>query len=66
MAKCSRCSFERGGQREPCLQDHVGLVGGQPWAHLLIPHNAANEAKTGLAAAYTLKAPKSEIVVQHD
>jgi type III restriction enzyme len=36
---------------------HEKQVGGKPWAYLLIPHDAVNEAKTtqGLAAAFTLK-----------
>ena len=38
---------------------HEKQVGGKPWAYLLIPHDAVDEAKTiqGLAAGFTLKAP---------
>jgi hypothetical protein len=37
----------------------------KPWAYLLIPHNAANEAKTiqGLAATFTLKPEKTVVKV---
>jgi type III restriction enzyme len=44
---------------------HENQVGGKPWAYLLIPHNAVNEAKTiqGLAAAYTLRPAKTAIKV---
>jgi type III restriction enzyme len=40
--------------------DHENQVGGKPWSYLLIPHDAVDGTKTlqGLAAAYTLKAPK--------
>jgi type III restriction enzyme len=43
---------------------HEKQVGGKPWAYLLIPHDAVTEAKTiqGLAAAYTLKAPRAAVV----
>jgi type III restriction enzyme len=36
---------------------HEKQNGGKPWAYLLIPHDAVNEAKTiqGLAAAFTLE-----------
>jgi type III restriction enzyme len=38
---------------------HEKQVGGKPWAYLLIPHDAVDDAKTiqGLAAGFTLKAP---------
>jgi type III restriction enzyme len=44
---------------------HEKQVGGKPWAYLLIPHDAVDEAKTiqGLAAAYTLKSPKTAVRV---
>jgi type III restriction enzyme len=45
--------------------DHEKQVGGKPWAYLLIPHDAVNEAKTiqGLAAAFTLNPPKATVKV---
>jgi hypothetical protein len=44
---------------------HEKQVGGKPWAYLLIPHDAVNEAKTvqGLAAAFTLKTPEVAVKV---
>ena len=44
---------------------HEKQVGGKPWAYLLIPHDAVNEAKTiqGLAAAFTLKPEKATVKV---
>ncbi|MFZ1010634.1 MAG: hypothetical protein WAN65_27595, partial [Candidatus Sulfotelmatobacter sp.] len=44
---------------------HERQVGGKPWSYLLIPHDAVDGARTlqGLAAAHTLKAPKSAVVV---
>jgi type III restriction enzyme len=43
--------------------DHEKQVGGKPWAYLLIPHDAVDEAKTiqGLAAAFTLKSPEAAV-----
>lgn len=40
---------------------HEAEVGGKPWAYLLIPHDAVDEAKTvqGLSAAYRQTAPKT-------
>src|SRR5205807_421260 len=40
---------------------HEKQVGGKPWAYLLIPHDAVDEAKTiqGLSAAYKKTAPKT-------
>jgi len=42
---------------------HEKQVGGKPWAYLLIPHDAVDEAKTiqGLAAAFTLKSPAAAV-----
>lgn len=42
---------------------HEKQVGGKPWAYLLIPHDAVDEAKTiqGLAAAFTRKSPKTAV-----
>ena len=44
---------------------HEKQVGGKPWAYLLIPHDAVNEAKTihGLAATFTLKPEKPVVKV---
>jgi type III restriction enzyme len=44
---------------------HEKQVGGKPWAYLLIPHDAVNEAKTiqGLAATFTLKPEKPAVKV---
>jgi type III restriction enzyme len=44
---------------------HEKQVGGKPWAYLLIPHDTVDEAKTiqGLAAGFTLKAPKTAVKV---
>jgi type III restriction enzyme len=44
---------------------HEKQVGGKPWAYLLIPHDAVDEAKTiqGLAAGFTLKSPKTAVKV---
>lgn len=44
---------------------HESQVGGKPWSYLLIPDDVISEAKTiqGLAAAYTLKSPKSAVKV---
>jgi len=44
---------------------HEKQVGGKPWAYLLIPHDAVNEAKTihGLAATFTLKQEKPVVRV---
>jgi type III restriction enzyme len=44
---------------------HEKEVGGKPWAYLLIPHDAVNEAKTiqGLAATFTLRSPKTAVKV---
>ena len=44
---------------------HEKQVGGKPWAYLLIPHDAVNEAKTihGLAATFTLKQEKPVVKV---
>ena len=44
---------------------HEKQVGGKPWAYLLIPHDAVSDAKTiqGLAAGFTLKAPKGAVKV---
>ncbi len=38
---------------------HEKQVGGKPWAYLLVPHDAVDEAKTiqGLTAGFTLKSP---------
>jgi type III restriction enzyme len=45
---------------------HEKQVGGKPWAYLLIPHDAVNEAKTiqGLAATFTLKPEKPKPTVK--
>jgi type III restriction enzyme len=44
---------------------HEKQIGGKPWAYLLIPHDCVSDAKTiqGLAAGFTLKAPKSAVKV---
>ena len=44
---------------------HEKQVAGKPWAYLLIPHDAVNEAKTiqGLAATFTRKSPKTAVKV---
>jgi len=44
---------------------HEKQVGGKPWAYLLIPHDAVNEAKTiqGLAAAHTVKLDKAAVEI---
>jgi type III restriction enzyme len=44
---------------------HEKQVGGKPWAYLLIPHDAVNEAKTirGLAAAHTVKSDKAAVEI---
>jgi len=44
---------------------HEKQIGGKPWAYLLIPHDSVSDAKTiqGLAAGFTLKAPKSAVKV---
>ena len=44
---------------------HEKQIGGKPWAYLLIPHDAVDEAKTiqGLAATFTLKSPNSAVKV---
>ncbi len=44
---------------------HEKQVGGKPWAYLLIPHDAVNEAKTihGLGATFTLKLEKPVVKV---
>ncbi len=44
---------------------HEKQIGGKPWAYLLIPHDAVNEARTiqGLAATFTVKSPKSAVKV---
>ncbi len=44
---------------------HEKQIGGKPWAYLLIPHDAVDEAKTiqGLAAGFTLKSPKTAVKV---
>jgi type III restriction enzyme len=43
---------------------HETAFGGKPWSYLLIPHDAVDEAKTiqGLAAAYTIRAPKTSVL----
>jgi type III restriction enzyme len=44
---------------------HEKQIGGKPWVYLLIPHDSVSDAKTiqGLAAGFTLKAPKSAVKV---
>jgi type III restriction enzyme len=44
---------------------HEKQIGGKPWAYLLIPHDSVSDTKTiqGLAAGFTLKAPKSAVKV---
>ena len=44
---------------------HEKQVGGKPWAYLLIPHDAVNEARTiqGLAASFMRKPEKTTVKV---
>ncbi len=44
---------------------HEKQIGGKPWAYLLIPHDAVDEAQTiqGVATRFTLKAPKTAVQV---